>query len=178
MTTQAHQVEVVTPVRPTRRGADEVAEWYRHHFGWPVDIVDGGVNLILTSGLVGFELPVHFARGVLARLVDLGAVGPALRTGVHNDRVAFLCDVDELVLAQADVPLGVTYLRTGTALPLPSPRPSAAWLVAPDLGRRSLPTANAVLHAVRRAASEAARSAPLRSPGLRVGQARGRKGSA
>ncbi|MDU0293036.1 hypothetical protein [Saccharothrix longispora] len=178
MTSRAHRVEATAPAHPQRRGANEVAEWYRFRLGWPVETTDSGVDLTLTGGLVAFEVPAHLAGGVLKRLTELGAVGPALRTGVGNDRVTFLCDVNDIVISQADVPLGVRYLRVGTVLPLPSPRPSVAWFVAPDPDRGWLPSASAVLHAVWRTTTAAARVMSSGFPVRHVGQARPRRGFA
>ncbi|MFT7837095.1 hypothetical protein Q5530_13180 [Saccharothrix sp. BKS2] len=175
MTIQAHRTETATAIRQPRRGATGAAEWYRHNLGWPVDIAGGGVHLILTGGLAAFEVPAHLAGGVLRRLSDLGAVGPVLRTGTDNDRVAFLCDVDDIVFAQADMPLGVRCPRMGAALPLPSPRPSKSWLVAPDPDRRWLPSASAVLHAVRHTTAAAARAVSPGFPRATADRTRSRK---
>lgn len=179
MTTRAQRAAAVAvPVHPARRGATEVAAWYRRHLGWPVETAEDGVSLSLTGGLTAIEVPAHLAGGVLNRLTDLGVVGPALRTGRANDRVTFLCEVDDVVLAQADMPTGVRHLRVGGALALPSPRPSETWLVAPDPGRRWLPSASAVLHAVRRTTAAAARAMSPGFPAHRGGRAGARRGSA
>ncbi|MFI9005889.1 hypothetical protein ACIGNX_01490 [Actinosynnema sp. NPDC053489] len=174
MVTPAHRAAPTAPVRPLPRGAAEVAAWYRNHLGWTVHVVDAGVHLVLTAGLVAFEVPAHQAPAVLARLTGLGAAGPALRTG--TDRVAFLCDVNDAVFTQADMPVGIRHLRAPTSLPLPSPRPSYAWFVAPDPDHRWLPSATAVLHAVRGAVAAAARAvAHQEVPVHRLWQVRARK---
>ncbi|MFT7841757.1 hypothetical protein Q5530_36950 [Saccharothrix sp. BKS2] len=156
MGSSAHQDAEAARVRPLPCGAAEVAKWYRSRLGWPVEVVDRGVHLLLTGGLVGFEVPGHQAGGVVERLTDFGAVGPALRIGERDGRVVFLCDVNDAVFAQSEMPVGTRYLRAPVSLPLPSPRPSQSWFVAPEPNRPWLPSAGAVLHAVRAAAAAAA----------------------
>ncbi|WP_367129228.1 hypothetical protein [Saccharothrix sp. HUAS TT1] len=141
------QVTAESPY-PVPNGADGVAEWYRRRLGWHVEVEGGEVRLPLTGGLVAFEVPVHLAEAVLTRLADLGATRPALRTGERGDRVAFLCDANDSVFTQADMPVGVAHLRSPKSLRLPGT--PTAWFSAPEPDRGWLPSAGAVLHAVRR----------------------------
>ncbi|MGM1060357.1 hypothetical protein [Saccharothrix sp. Mg75] len=140
----------------------QCAVWYRTRLGWPVEVVDGDVQLSLTAGLTAFEVPAHLAPRVLGRLRSIGTGGPALRTG--HGRVAFLCDADDLVLVRSDMPLGVAQLRASARLVLPRPDDAGAWVVSPELDRGVLPSARAVLHAITHVTAAAACEVSRRAP--------------
>ncbi|MDQ2587984.1 hypothetical protein CKY47_29240 [Saccharothrix yanglingensis] len=120
----ASTVSDSAPLRQT-----QCAAWYRTRLGRPVEVVDGDVWLSLTAGLTAFEVPAHLVPRVLERMRSIGTGGPAPRTG--HERVAFLCDADDLVLAQSDMPVEVAQLRASARLVLPRPGDAGAWVVCP-----------------------------------------------
>ncbi len=136
--------------------------WYRDQMGWDVRLVDGAPNLSLTHGMTGFLFPWKWFTLVASLMSTMDVQGPVVGylDEVEPKAVA-LADTNDCVFSQAQMPAGVTLLRTPGLVPLP-PKAGSSWLIEPHNERRWLPSATAVLAVLRSAAQTPADPAPGR----------------
>ena len=119
--------------------------WYRDQMGWDVRLVDGAPNLSLTHGMTGFLFPWAWFPAAAALMSTMDVQGPVVGflDEVEPKAVA-LADTNDCVFSQAQMPAGITLLRTPGLVPLP-PKAGSRWLIEPHNERRWLPSATAVL---------------------------------
>ncbi|MCS7477313.1 hypothetical protein ACFFQW_22565 [Umezawaea endophytica] len=152
---------------PPRRNALPNADmghaltWYRDQMGWDVRLVDGVPTLSLTHGMTGFLFPRAWFAPVASLMSTMDVQGPVIGflDEVESKAVA-LADTNDCVFSQAQMPPGVTLLRTPGLVPLP-PKIGSSWLIEPHNERRWLPSATAVLSVLQAAQSPAR---PPRTP--------------
>ncbi|HEX6339603.1 hypothetical protein [Umezawaea sp.] len=154
--------------RPPRRDAPPDTDagraltWYRNQMGWDVRLVDGVPALSLTHGMTGFLFPRTWFPLAASLMSTMDVQGPVI--GYLDEvepRAAALADTNDCVFSQAQMPEGVTLLRTPGTVPLP-PKAGSNWLLEPHNERRWLPSATAVL-AVLQAVSESSAGPPPRA---------------
>ena len=126
--------------------------WYRDQMGWDVRLVDGVPTLSLAHGMTGFLFPWKWFPLAASLMSTMDVQGPVIgfMDEVEPKAVA-LADTNDCVFSQAQMPQGVTLLRTPGLVPLP-PKTGSSWLVEPHNERRWLPSATAVLSVLQTAA--------------------------
>jgi hypothetical protein len=136
--------------------------WYRDQMGWDVRLADGVPTLSLTHGMTGFLFPRKWFPLAASLMSTMDVQGPVIGFLDDVEPVAVaLADTNDCVFSQAQMPRGVTLLRTPGLVPLP-PKTGSSWLVEPHNERRWLPSATAVLSVLQAAAQSP--SGPPRGP--------------
>lgn len=132
-------------------GPHELADYYRHAFGWPVEVHDDVLGLRLTGGPTAFVVQPDDLARISRHIESTGDPYVALRLPGRGMAVAVLVDGRDHVTQLMPLPAGLIPLPPGSVLPLPPsvlPEGRVHWLSGPDVTRRWLPNAATLVAAV------------------------------